>query len=270
MNVKLKKYILLTSVYLALITPSISYAQAILDAANKLIDKNKDNLAKVDNLIDKNNPNAINSNLEEITQGGKKTIILDKEKIVKNINSKNNSKEINSDKKKITKIPDILNKKTKNNKIKSLMLSDKELDEVENAINALIEKKPLKAKVEKSQSTQEATEEVVKVQERSKIYLNAILYISKKNWIAWINGEKITTENNSKSNSIYIKSINNNKANIEWKMGLSKWRVLTGRQNIEEDIYPLNKTTNQVKVNFSIKVNQTYSLIDNKVTEGKK
>ena len=189
--------------------------------------------------------------LEEITNQGERTVIIDDEQINDNLDVKN-----------------IIFGK---NKLKSIMLDSQEVKGVEEALEAFQFNKPLsQEEIDNTQTIETQVKQIVEpAKEQSRIYLDAILYISKNNWIAWINGEKFITEDNNPKNPIYIKSISNNKANIVWTMGISKWRVLTGLQVVNEEIYYVDKITNQIILNFTLRTNQTYNLINNKVTEGK-
>lgn len=153
---------------------------------------------------------------------------------------------------------------------KSLMLSEDEIKQLTEAFQAFYDKKPLKSKDEEKVATEENKEDAVnsnQPKEESRIYLNAIMYISKNNWIVWLNGDKITKENNLPSNPIFIKLVDSNKVSISWSMGLSKWRVLTGKEEVGNGV--VVGKDNQIQLNFSLKPNQTYSLLTNKVTEGR-
>ena len=158
----------------------------------------------------------------------------------------------------------------KNKPAKSIMLTQEESDKVEEAIESFKNNKPLKgAQEEVKEEAKEDETNKNQPKEQSRLYLDAILYLTKNNWIAWINGTKISAEDNDPTNAIYITQIDSNKAKIRWKMGISKWKVLTGLADIDETIYPINKQTNQVELNFILRTNQTYNLSDNKITEGK-
>ena len=157
----------------------------------------------------------------------------------------------------------------RNKSLKSIMLKPEEVDGVDRAIDSFNNNKPLEGS---ENAEEEASKEAVnknQPKEQSRLYLNAILYISKSTWIAWINGTKISSETNDPKNPIYISKIDNNKVNIRWNMGITKWKALTGKQNIDETLYKINKDTGGLELNFSLKTNQTYNLSDNKITEGK-
>lgn len=187
----------------------------------------------------------------------------EKQKLKKAINNVQNS----GSKKKLPNIKDVI---IDDLDPTSIMLTNEEQDKVNQAIDAYITNKPLQKEREiKKVKNKQLKPDVEPVKEQSRIYLNAILYISKNSWITWINGNKITNENNKKNNAIYIKSINNKQAKIRWKMGISKWRVLSGRKNPDTEIYKINKINNQIEIDFTLKTNQTYNLVNNKVTEGK-
>ena len=200
-------------------------------------------------------------------QSQDKTVIIDnKEHSNKIKSSQEGSKEKTL--KKPLNITDLITLPKK--KVKSIMFSDKELKEIEKAIRAYHNKETLKEETADEEVKDEKEEkEVQKDKEQSKIYLNAILYIAKNNWIIWINGNKITTQSNNPSNAIYIKSINHNMADIVWRMGITKWKVLTQKEEVDEEIYNVITQTNQVEARFKLKINQTYNLTNNQITEGK-
>jgi hypothetical protein len=84
--------------------------------------------------------------------------------------------------------------------------------------------------------------------------------------MVWINGKKISVSDNKTTNELYVKSIKNDEVVLVWTMGLSKWKILSGKKSDEQA--PLN-SSNQAEVVFAIKVGQTYVLRTGKIFEGK-
>jgi hypothetical protein len=145
----------------------------------------------------------------------------------------------------------------------SLMFSTEEIEKVEQALLANQNNQPFitdNASVEKEAAG--ATGDEV----NSCVYLGSILYHSPNSWAAWINGQKITNSDNKVGNEIYIKSINEDKANIVWTMSISKWKILTNQKS--ESGAPIG-ANNQVELNFNLSFNQTYMLNGGEVIEGR-
>ena len=147
--------------------------------------------------------------------------------------------------------------------IKSLMFSDKDFRKIEEALiarskNRLIKKKVGQSKAEKRRMAAH----------QSMLYLESILYLSESRWAAWVSGSKINSDNNSIDQEIYIKDINQDSAVIIWNIGGSKWRFLTEGQKINKDKYKINKKTNKANIVIKLKINQRFSLLDDKIFEG--
>lgn len=151
---------------------------------------------------------------------------------------------------------------TKSDDNSSIMYSDEEARKIKEAFDAFKNNMPLNF----GDST--APQEVRSTQDNEKayVYLGSILYQSKNNWSIWINDQKITADNNKASNELYIKKINEDKAHVVWTMSISKWKILSGKED-EKDA-PIN-ANNQVELNFILSFNQTYILNANKVVEGR-
>jgi len=145
----------------------------------------------------------------------------------------------------------------------SLMFGDEEITKIDQALDAYKNEKPFDALIKKETKIQE---KVTADKVDSYIYLESILYHSPNNWSTWINGQKISSTDNKKSNELYIKSISADSANIVWTMSISKWKILTD-QTSENDA-PVN-TDNQVELNFNLSFNQTYILTGGKIIEGR-
>lgn len=166
----------------------------------------------------------------------------------------------------------VVNETKKDKKTKSIMFTDDEMEKVQAAMDSFLNGTNLEEGGDQDVLADEDSKKTsaIQIKKQSRIYLNAILYVSRNNWIAWVNGEKITSESNNFNNSIYIKSIDRNKAAINWKMGITKWKALTGEKEIiDPKIYKINQETNQVEMNFTLKTNQTYNLTDNLIADGK-
>lgn len=192
---------------------------------------------------------SISSNIgNDSNKDGNKTIIINKN------NPDFNEKEIKL----------IIDPNVDLNNIKSIMFTNKEMKKIEEAINARSKNTSIKKKIIHSRETRE-----MMIQNQSMLFLESILYISRNNWTMWISGHKIPSNNNSQSNEIYIKSINKERAKIKWSIDASKWKFLTENKNIDKSKYKINKRNNKIEVNVTLKTNQRFNLIDNKVYEGK-
>lgn len=203
-------------------------------------------------------------NLEKNLADNNTTVIIDKDGQIKVEDKESEEKEKTKEEK-----PKKKQKEAK--KRYSIMLTDEESQQVEEALEALLNNETLVKEEEPSSviEIEDTAPEEVKVKEQSQIYLDAILYESKENWITWINGNKITPKTNLSENSIYIESIDKESVTIKWKMGLSKFKALTDKKSADPAIYKMNQVTNQIEVDLTLKTNQTYSLTDNEVTEGR-
>jgi hypothetical protein len=214
------------------------------DIKDKNISEPKD--FSEDVIID--NKSISNNTSSDINKDENKTVIINKN------NSDFNEKEIKL----------IIDPNVDLNNIKSIMFTNKEMKKVEEAINARSRNVSIKKNIIHSRETQE-----MMIQDQSMLFLESILYISRSNWTIWISGHKIPSNNNSQSNEIYIKSINKERAKIKWSIGASKWKFLTENKNIDKSKYKINKRNNKIEVNVTLKTNQRFNLIDNKIYEGK-
>lgn len=102
---------------------------------------------------------------------------------------------------------------------------------------------------------------------KSYIYLASLLYMNPNEWIIWINDKKISSRNNDEENEFFIKSINKGGAEIVWKIGLTKWRIISRAK--PEDPAPETNEENKVEVSFKLKPNQTFILTTNEIVEGR-
>jgi hypothetical protein len=158
------------------------------------------------------------------------------------------------------------------NKITSLMFSDKENSNIERAVESLKNNQvyspgedrgenKLKAEAEKKK-TEEKTEN-----EKSYIYLASIIHFTAKDWVVWVNEQKITPASNKKEKELYVTSVNKDKVSIRWTISVSKWKILSGAK-LDAPAPPVNED-NKIVVNFDLKQNQTFILSANSVVEGK-
>ena len=168
-------------------------------------------------------------------------------------------------------------------KTKSLMFDKEENNNINRAIDSLKNNQTFipegledptqtdsnQEKKQEVEAQEAALEEQRKNQanEKSYIYLASILYSSSKKWIIWINEQKITNESNSKDNELHILNVKSDRAKIAWKMSVSKWKILSGKNS--EEFAPKINENNQVEIEFELKPNQTFILSTNSVFEGK-
>ncbi len=181
-----------------------------------------------------------------------------------------------------TQVEDLSDLLLGKNKVSSLMFDEEELSSLDRAVFALengelynpensdennLSDKNLsleeKLKLERENKIKEKSEN----NEKSYIYLASIMYLSKDDWSAWINNSKITSANNNRGNEFFIKKINGEQASIVWTLSPSKWRALTGKS--AEAIESKVNEKNQVEVEFTLKINQTFILKLNYIAEGK-
>jgi len=160
---------------------------------------------------------------------------------------------------------------------KSLMFSDEEFDAIRKAILSYrsgaayspeqLEQNVLsdaeKARLEKERIAKEVSE----INERSKIYLGSLLYISKEHWAIWLNNDKLSSNINKKENEFYVKEIDGHKVKILWTLSLSKWKILSGKSSVND--LPKTNDKNQVLIEFVLQPNQTFILKYNNVIEGR-
>lgn len=150
--------------------------------------------------------------------------------------------------------------------VSPLMLSEKENLNLQNALTSLINK--VKYINDELEFTEDGIieDEEEEQSERSYIYLASLLYFGKENWVIWINDKKITSDDNDMTNEFYVKNITKKSVNIVWKLGITKWKIITGKS---DDQIPEINENNQIVNNFKLEPNQTYILADNSITEGK-
>jgi hypothetical protein len=152
----------------------------------------------------------------------------------------------------------------KNKKITSLMYDPDELSGIQSAIDSLKNDRVYVPAGESDDAKSKNDNKVGNI--RSYIYLGSILYFGPKNWAVWIDGKKITYEDNKSSNELYLTSVTSSSVDVLWKMSISKWKILSNKKN--EDSIPKANSSNQIEINFTLKSNQTYSLRSGNVTEG--
>jgi len=149
--------------------------------------------------------------------------------------------------------------------VNPLMLSQKEYSNLKKALSSLINKVAY-TNEEPDFSEESALVVEEETSERSYIYLASLLYFNQKSWVVWINDRKITSAENDPKNEFYIKNITKSSAELIWKLGITKWKIITGKS---EDQIPEVNDDNQIVNSFKLKPNQTYVLIDNSIVEGR-
>lgn len=145
-------------------------------------------------------------------------------------------------------------------KLTSLMFDDAENEAINRALDSFANGNAYLP--EKS----EESEEAIVGNKKSYIYLASIMYLNEKYWAVWINGEKITSENNKPGNELYLRKVQKDKISVLWTISASKWKILIGKKS-EEMASKIN-SQNQVEIKFELKPNQTYLLVYNDVIEG--
>jgi len=158
------------------------------------------------------------------------------------------------------------------NKMTSLMFNDEENGNIERAVESLKNNQvyspgedegETKAKAEADKKkTEEKTEN-----EKSYIYLASIIYFTAKDWVVWVNEQKITPATNKKEKELYVTSVHKDKVSIRWTISVSKWKILSGAK-LDAPAPAVNED-NKIVVNFDLKQNQTFILSANSVVEGK-
>lgn len=144
--------------------------------------------------------------------------------------------------------------------VTSLMFDDQEQDSINQAIEAL------RSGNLYLPQTNDDQEDNSHNNENSYVYLASILYINENLWAVWLNGEKITHENNIPGRELYITSLQKDKVSVLWTLSATKWKILIGKRS-EEMESKINER-NQVEVEFELKPNQTYILLNNSTVEG--
>ncbi len=159
--------------------------------------------------------------------------------------------------------------------IPTIMFNDQELANINRALDSLknnqiyvpegLEKDEEKKPAEEEKKSEE--DEIVE-NEKSYIYLGSIIYFSPKDWVIWLNDQKISTSNNTPEKEIYVSMVDKDRIKIRWKMSLTKWKILSGKK--DETLAPrLDFDSNIVESEFELRLNQTYILGSNSVVEGK-
>lgn len=182
-------------------------------------------------------------------------------------------KKVNENPGDITKTLGELVKKRKK-RAKSLMFSDEEIDNLKRAVNSYESGEALEIDDgvannnddEDLENAKKREQELVELNERSKIHLGSIMYFNKKKWAIWLNKTKITAQNNDKNNEFFVKRISRDKAYILWSLSLSKWRILSGATPEDAKIKVNDK--NQVMINFVLRPNQSFLLRHSRIIEG--
>ncbi len=153
----------------------------------------------------------------------------------------------------------------------SMMYDEKELKNIDRAITALKNQESFSPDqdentpiINKEEVQKKVIEEISP--EQSYVYLASILYISPNSWVIWLGDNKITTENNSRKNEFYVTKIDRDKVKIMWKLGITKWNILTGNQ--ADSAPPKTNQNNEVETLFTLHPNQTFILKSKKVVEG--
>jgi hypothetical protein len=165
----------------------------------------------------------------------------------------------------INNISNIISNTPNSQKAISLMYDDEELAGIQNAIDSFKNDRVyVPATGQEDDNSKPVKDDKINV--RSYIYLGSIMYFGPKNWAVWIDGKKVTYEDNKPSNELYLTSVTHSDASVLWTMSLSKWKILSGKKN--EDLAPKVNNNNQLEIKFTLKSNQTYSLRSNNVTEG--
>lgn len=144
-------------------------------------------------------------------------------------------------------------------KFQSLMFSEEELKNIQ---------KVLKSKnVTKKKTPQNESNNIREIATFGKIYLSSILYLSEDKWSIWVNGNKLSSTNNIKSNDIYVESVAPYEVNLIWSLSPIKWRIIS-ELPVNAKVPAVNDF-GQVEFNIKLKSNQTYILKHDRVVNGK-
>ena len=156
------------------------------------------------------------------------------------------------------------------NKMISLMFSDEENNNIERAVESLKSNQIYSPKEDEIIATDDAdkkkTEEKTE-NEKSYIYLASIIYFTAKDWVVWINEQKITPATNKKEKELYVTSVYKDRVSIRWTISVSKWKILSEAKL--DAPTPIANEDNKIVVNFDLRQNQTFILSANRVVEGK-
>lgn len=96
-------------------------------------------------------------------------------------------------------------------------------------------------------------------------FLSSIAYYSPKDWVVWINNEKITQDSGVSIAGLRVLEINNEKVTIEWQP--EKMDRITDEEYSSDN--PVEVDFMKNKVIFSLKANQTFTSYAMRVVEGK-
>lgn len=173
--------------------------------------------------------------------------------------TKNSKKDVSNKQKNISnKLLNQVKKTQRKYNFKSLMFSQKEINDLYNNMNSTHNKEKKKKKKE---------EKPKEIAAFGKVYLSSILYLSKDRWSVWINNNKISSMDNIPTNDLYIKSITPYEIDLIWQLRPRKWRIISELPfNIKTP--PLNKN-GQIEINIQLRSNQTYILKSEKIIDGK-
>ncbi len=139
------------------------------------------------------------------------------------------------------------------------MFSEEELKNIQ---------KVLKSKnVTKNKKPQNKSNNIREIATFGKIYLSSILYLSEDKWSIWVNGNKLSSTNNIKSNDIYVESVAPYEVNLIWSLSPIKWRIIS-ELPVNAKVPAVNDF-GQVEFNIKLKSNQTYILKHDRVVNGK-
>jgi len=154
------------------------------------------------------------------------------------------------------------------NKLTTLMFNEKESEKIERALDSFKNDQAYlpEESDEKKSADSAPTETKEEINKKSYIYLASIMYLSDKYWAVWINGEKITSDDNDPNNELYLSSVQRDQVSVIWNISASKWKILLGKK--AEGLESMINENNQVVVKFKLEPNQTYILGSNTIAEG--
>lgn len=152
--------------------------------------------------------------------------------------------------------------------LESLFLIDEQQEKLQEAIKHFEDGTDGRY-IESEERVEETKIEKIVSEEKvmANIYLNSILYISPNRWSVWINGDKITNETNNSNNEIFILNTSKEKIIVLWKVSLSKWEIIVPDLDYLSTV-ELNEY-NEVENIFTLRPNQTYLPLEDKIIEGK-
>jgi len=125
----------------------------------------------------------------------------------------------------------------------------------------------IKGEITEEEKKEKVMEEIEEEKLMANVYLNSILYISKDNWSVWLNGQKITNETNDEDNELYLLEVSKNKVIVLWSVSISKWEIIVPDLEYLKTV-EVNED-NEVENIFTLRPNQTYLPIEDRVVEGK-